>query len=85
MNLTQWMHKTMKHQFSFKSRDINAQERIKWCRDNFGDRGGRWDFAGGFNITIFIRDAADAEEYNKIWRFWNVLKGDDKAESYHIS
>ena len=75
----------MRHQFSFRSDKINANERLKWCRANLGERGTRWDFAGGFNITIFIRDAADAEEYNKAWRFWNVLKGDDKAESYRIS
>ena len=75
----------MKHQFCFRSSDIDASERIKWCRENLGDRGMRWDFAGGFNITIFIRDAADADEYNKVWRLWNVLKGDDKEESYRIS
>ena len=85
MNPIPWMHATMKHRFEFKSRDIDANERIKWCRANLGDRGGRWDFIGGFNITIMIRDQADADEYNKVWRFWNVLKGDDKKESYRVS
>ena len=75
----------MRHQFSFRSTKIDASERLKWCRENLGDRGVRWDFAGGFNITIFIRDDTDADEYNKVWRFWNVLKGDDKEESYRIS
>ena len=75
----------MRHRFEFKSRDIDANERLKWCRANLGERGVRWDFVGGFNITISIRDTADAEEYNKTWRFWNVLKGNSKTESYHIS
>ena len=75
----------MRHRFEFKSRDIDANERLKWCRANLGERGVRWDFVGGFNITISIRDTADAEEYNKAWRFWNVLKGNSKTESYHIS
>ena len=75
----------MRHQFSFKSSDINAPERIRWCRENLGDRGNRWDFSGGISITIFIRTNEDADAYNKVWRFWNVLKGDDKKESHHIS
>jgi len=75
----------MKHRFEFRSRDIDANERIRWCRENLGGRGTRWDFVGGFNITIMIRDRVDADEYNKTWRFWNVLKGDDKKESYRVS
>ena len=75
----------MIHRFEFRSRDIDANERIRWCRANLGERGVRWDFAGGMSITIMIRDRADADEYNKVWRFWNVLKGDTKTESYRVS
>ena len=77
--------RSMRHRFEFKSRDLDANERIKWCRANLGTRGERWDFIGGFSITIFVRDDADAELYDKHWRFWNVLKGDSKTESHHIS
>lgn len=73
----------MKHQFQFNVGDINPVERIKWCRQQLGPRGQRWDFTGGRSITILIREDQDAELYNKVWRFWNVLKGDDKKESYH--
>lgn len=75
----------MKHRFEFNSQDVNANERLKWCRQNLGQRGDRWDFDGGVNVTIFIRDQADADAYNKTWRFWNVLKGHNKTESYNIS
>ena len=75
----------MRHRFEFRSRDLDAAERVKWCRNNLGPRGERWDFAGGFAITIMIRSDRDAEAYNKAWRFWNVLKGNCKTETHRIS
>jgi hypothetical protein len=26
---------------------IDGTERVRWCRQNLGDRGDRWDFWGG--------------------------------------
>ena len=75
----------MRHRFEFRSRDLDAAERVKWCRNNLGPRGERWNFAGGLAITIMIRSDEDAEAYNKVWRFWNVLKGNDQEESHHLS
>jgi hypothetical protein len=75
----------MRHRFEFRSRDLDAAERVKWCRANLGPRGERWDFAGGLSITITIRSDQDAEAYNKVWRFWNVLKGNCKTETHRIS
>lgn len=75
----------MRHKFEFRARDLNASDRIRWCRDNLGPRGNRWDFSGGFRITIQIRHDEDADLYNKAWRFWNVLKGNNKTESHHNS
>jgi hypothetical protein len=75
----------MRHRFEFRSRDLDAAERVKWCRVNLGARGERWDFAGGLSITIVIRSDEDAEAYNKVWRFWNVLKGNCKTETHRIS
>jgi hypothetical protein len=76
----------MKHEFAFRSRDLDALERVKWCRANLGPRGQRWDFTGALNyIQIMIRSDEDAEAYNKTWRFWNVLKGNGKIETHRIS
>lgn len=75
----------MKHRFEFRSRDLDAAERVKWCRNNLGPRSERWDFAGGLAITIMIRSDRDAEAYNKAWRFWNVLKGNCATETHRIS
>lgn len=74
----------MTHRFNFRARDIDPLPRIKWCRENLGPRGQRWDFDGGLGITIYIRDQADVDLYEKTWRFWNVLKGDCKEESRNI-
>lgn len=74
----------MTHRFDFRAHDVDALARVKWCRATFGDRGGRWDFAGGTKITIYIRHREDVELYDKTWRFWNVLKGDCKEESGDI-
>lgn len=75
----------MRHRFEFRSRDLDALERVKWCRANLGPRGERWNFDGGLAITIVIRSDEDAEAYNKAWRFWNVLKGNCKTETHRIS
>jgi hypothetical protein len=76
----------MRHRFEFRSRDLDALERVKWCRANLGVRGERWDFNGGLAIVIItIRSDEDAEAYNKAWRFWNVLKGNNKIETHRVS
>jgi hypothetical protein len=75
----------MRHRFEFRARDLDALERVKWCRANLGPRGERWDFDGGLAIVIVIRSDEDADAYNKVWRFWNVLKGNCKTETHRIS
>jgi hypothetical protein len=75
----------MRHRFEFRSRDVDGLERVKWCRANLGPRGERWDFDGGLAIVIMIRSDEDADAYNKAWRFWNVLKGNNKIETYRVS
>jgi hypothetical protein len=75
----------MRHRFEFRSRDMDALERVKWCRANLGPRGERWDFDGGLAIVIMIGSDEDADAYNKAWRFWNVLKGNNKIETYRVS
>jgi hypothetical protein len=75
----------MRHRFEFRSRDVDALDRVKWCRANLGPRGERWDFDGGLAIVIKIRSDEDADAYNKAWRFWNVLKGNNKIETYRVS
>ena len=75
----------MPHRFEFRSKDLDALDRVKWCRANLGPRGERWDFDGGLAIIIMIRSDEDAEAYNKVWRFWNVLKGNHKVETHRVS
>jgi hypothetical protein len=76
----------MRHRFEFRSRDLDALERVKWCRANLGTRGERWDFVGGLaTVIITIQSDEDAEAYNKAWRFWNVLKGNHKVETHRVS
>jgi hypothetical protein len=76
----------MRHRFEFRSRDLDALERVKWCRANLGARGERWDFNGGLaTVIITIRSDEDADAYNKAWRFWNVLKGNNKIETHRVS
>jgi len=74
--MTRW-----RHEYHVK---VDGTSRVRWCRQNLGDRGDRWDFVGGIRTTICIRSDADAALYDKHWRFWNVLKGNDQEESYHI-
>jgi hypothetical protein len=76
----------MRHRFEFRARDLDAPERVKWCRANLGTRGERWDFVGGLStVIITIQSDEDAEAYNKAWRFWNVLKGNNKIETHRVS
>lgn len=75
----------MPHRFEFRSKDLDALDRVKWCRANLGPRGERWDFDGGLAIVIMIRSDEDADAYNKAWRFWNVLKGNNKIETHRVS
>ena len=75
----------MRHRFEFRSRDVDGLERVKWCRSNLGPRGERWDFDGGLAIVILIQSDEDADAYDKAWRFWNVLKGNNKIETYRVS
>jgi hypothetical protein len=64
---------------------MDALDRVKWCRANLGPRGERWDFDGGLAIVIMIGSDEDADAYDKAWRFWNVLKGNNKIETYRVS
>jgi hypothetical protein len=76
--MTHW-----RHEYHIR---IDNTERVRWCRQNLGDRGLRWEFWGGKTTTvIYIRSDEDALLYDKHWRFWNVLKGNDQEESYHLS
>ena len=76
--MTHW-----RHEYHVK---VDATPRIRWCRQNLGDRGGRWEFWGGkVNVVIYIQSDEDAALYDKHWRFWNVLKGNNQEESYHLS
>jgi hypothetical protein len=63
---------------------VQGTERVRWCRQNLGERGDRWDFGGGFKTIIYIQSDEDALLYDKYWRFWNILKGNDQEESHHI-
>ena len=78
--------KRWRHEYHVKG---DAVERIRWCRQNLGDRGDRWDFAGSWKhlragAVIYILSDEDVLLYNK-WRFWNVLSGNNQEESYHLS
>ena len=64
---------------------VDGTSRVRWCRQNLGDRGDRWDFIGGIRTTIYIQSDEDALLYDKHWRFWNVLKGNDQEETHHLS
>ena len=71
-----------RHEYHVK---VDGTERVRWCRQNLGERGDRWDFVGGFKTSIYIQSDEDAGLYDKYWRFWNVLSGNDQEESHHIS
>ena len=75
--MTHW-----RHEYHVK---VDATPRIRWCRQNLGERGDRWEFWGSRNTVIYIRSDEDALLYDKHWRFWNVLKGNNQEESYHLS
>jgi hypothetical protein len=64
---------------------VDGTSRVRWCRQNLGDRGDSWEFYGGTLAVIYIRSDEDALLYDKHWRFWNVLKGNNQEESYHLS
>ena len=75
--------KHWRHEYHIR---IDSTSRVRWCRQNLGDRSDRWEFWGGTRTTvIYIMSDEDALLYDKHWRFWNVLKGNDQEESYHIS
>jgi hypothetical protein len=75
--MTHW-----RHEYHVK---VDATPRIRWCRQNLGERGDRWEFWGSRNTVIYIRSDEDALLYDKHWRFWNVLKDNNQEESYHLS
>ena len=75
--MTHW-----RHEYHVK---VDATPRIRWCRQNLGERGDRWEFWGSRNTVIYIRSDEDAALYDKHWRFWNVLSGNNQEESYHLS
>jgi hypothetical protein len=77
--------KRWRHEYHVK---VDAVPRIRWCRKNLGDHGDRcrWDYLGGKNIVvIYIQSDEDALLYDKHWRFWNVLQGNNKEESHYFS
>ena len=42
-----------RHEYHVK---IDGTERVRWCRQNLGDRGDRWEFWGGkLTVVIYIR------------------------------
>jgi hypothetical protein len=49
-----------------------AIKMVKYCRQNFGDRGGRWDFTGSRNIQFHFTDQKDRTWFYFI--FANDLK-----------
>ena len=71
-----------RHEYRVK---VDGTERVRWCRQNLGERGNRWDFVGGKRIVIYIMSDEDAALYDKHWRFWNVLSGNDQEESHRLS
>jgi len=77
--MTHW-----RHEYHVK---VDATPRIRWCRQNLGDRGDRWEFWSGGKRTVLICIRSDEDDllYDKHWRFWNVLKGNNQEESYHLS
>ena len=36
-----------------------AVKMVRYCRENFGDRGDRWDFTGARNIQFHFKDQKD--------------------------
>jgi len=75
--------KSWRHEYHVK---VDGTERVRWCRQTLGDRGGRWEFWGGKNtVVIYIQSDEDAALYDKHWRFWNVLSGNHKEESHYLS
>lgn len=52
---------------TYKVKAPNNMEVIKWCRQNFGQRGDGWSFFGGLNTTIEIWDAKYAMAYELRW------------------
>ena len=75
--------KRYRHEYQIK---VDATDRVRWCRQNLGERGDRWDFWGGkLTVVIYIQSDEDAGLYDKHWRFWNVLSGNNKEESHHLS
>ena len=36
-----------------------AIKMVRYCRDNFGDRGDRWDFTGSHSIQFHFKDQKD--------------------------
>lgn len=78
--------KRWRHEYHVKGDTV---ERIRWCRQNLGDRGDRWDFIGSWKhlragAVIYILSDEDVLLYDK-WRFWNVLSGNNQEESHHLS
>jgi hypothetical protein len=71
-----------RHKYHVK---VDGTERVRWCRQNLGERGDRWDFVGGFKTSIYIQSDEDAALYDKYWRFWNVLRGDKDVDTYYNS
>lgn len=76
--MTRW-----RHEYHVR---VDGTERVRWCRQNLGARGQRWEFWGGKkSVVIYIMSDEDAVLYDKHWRFWNVLQGNSQEESHYFS
>jgi hypothetical protein len=54
---------------------LNANQHIKWCRANMGDRGQGWDFEGSLSgPTITITDAKLATFYRLKFPQYDTLR-----------
>lgn len=76
--MTRW-----RHEYHVR---VDGTERVRWCRQNLGERGQRWEFyRGRKSVVIYIMSDEDAMLYDKHWRFWNVLSGHSQEESHYFS
>jgi hypothetical protein len=58
----------MGHQFSFSGDKAQIENNIRWCRQQFGPRGRRWDFTGSYTkIILLFWEDKDASWYALSW------------------
>jgi hypothetical protein len=52
----------MKDSSNLYTKPVNQQlavKMVRYCRENFGNRGDRWDFTGARNIQFHFKDQKD--------------------------